>query len=342
MFYGRPVLPQLGIDLVSVAGGGRSPSQFFGRTSDDRPIYIRYRAAWLKILVGPVGAAKEDATELLLEARIGPPLHGFILLEQVCDLCGITLHGRPPRLSEKEIREIREHHPVFDFSGKTLYWERNVWLVAEDCARLFAALLSISPDMTIIRTTWVKEESGPRGFVPKFEVLESFGDADGRAHLSFGVNRRRLKKLLSDAKHTRSELDRVARHNAYVQIDWPKPGRRRVFGAHLRDPQPTTPAIETATERVPGYLRFTFSPDDKNAQDFMRKFVGVADALFRNQYDVVDVETGAFLERRELGRWYSMSLQDWSAAAPNRFLSTTRDERYGNKIVGYRPIGGFQ
>lgn len=46
MFFTRPILTPLGIDLSDIEGGGSGPSQFFGRTSDGCPSYIRVAGEW--------------------------------------------------------------------------------------------------------------------------------------------------------------------------------------------------------------------------------------------------------------------------------------------------------
>ena len=122
MLYSRPGLPQLRLDLdkASVWGGGSCPTQFKGMTTDGKPFYIRYRGGTLSIELGDSAYTAFENFRTLLEQDIGPPLHGDILLDQVCELTGTTLNGKaaaPP--SPLECREAGS----LDFSGQTVHLE---------------------------------------------------------------------------------------------------------------------------------------------------------------------------------------------------------------------------
>src|SRR5580704_10701635 len=92
MFYKRPDIPPLQLDLQELKGGGRCPAQYWGRTRDDRPVYIRYRNGRLSVQQGEPGADLEQRPvppmETLLDVHFGPWLDGALLGEQACELAG--------------------------------------------------------------------------------------------------------------------------------------------------------------------------------------------------------------------------------------------------------------
>jgi hypothetical protein len=70
-----------------------APSQWDGRLTDTRPIYIRYRWGYLSVAIGEPGASVEsavDASEWFGE-QIRDSLDSKISIEEVCLLTGLTL-----------------------------------------------------------------------------------------------------------------------------------------------------------------------------------------------------------------------------------------------------------
>jgi hypothetical protein len=65
------------------------PSQWEGRTDDDRPVYVRYRHGILRVSLGPVGGEIDDAVEAsqdgrsLVIARLGGQYDGEMDLDEL-------------------------------------------------------------------------------------------------------------------------------------------------------------------------------------------------------------------------------------------------------------------
>src|SRR5262249_10174315 len=99
----------------------------------------------------------------------------------------------------------------------------------------------------------------------------------------------------------------------------------------------------TTARRSGGHLSVCFKTDSQEERAFIDRLIGRVDALFGNVFDVVDLETGATVERRTLARWYSADMAEWCKAAPGRFLFTSREtDKMGRavnpeRILGYRP-----
>ena len=126
-WFSRPSLPPLGLDLADFRA--RGTCQFGGRTSEGRAIYARYRMGCLTVKL-------EDPEEVLLKTCIGPAYHGSMILEQVCDLAGMTIKGRSPIISAEMLEEAQNHEPVLDWSGRTTYWQPQVELTSHGIASL--------------------------------------------------------------------------------------------------------------------------------------------------------------------------------------------------------------
>jgi hypothetical protein len=154
MFYTRPKIQPLNLDLVDLRGGGSCPSQFFGRTTDDRPLYIRYRNGWLSANQGAPGDDRGSEDQELVNILIGPVFHGDILMEQVCDILGLTLFGITPPFTEEDRVKAAEHSWILDWSGKKTYWEEQLQVTKEGGIRFVEALRSAFPDLRILEVLW--------------------------------------------------------------------------------------------------------------------------------------------------------------------------------------------
>lgn len=69
----------------------RAPSQWEGRLTDGRPIYIRYRAGFLSVNIGPEDGSIDDALDATywFARQIDNEGHGYIELDEVCRLTGL-------------------------------------------------------------------------------------------------------------------------------------------------------------------------------------------------------------------------------------------------------------
>ena len=78
----------------------------------------------------------------LFSAQIGPRFNGDMLLEQICDLAGLTLRGEKPVLDNATWRSAAERNWVLDWSGETTYWVGDLQVTEEGGRRLANYLLS--------------------------------------------------------------------------------------------------------------------------------------------------------------------------------------------------------
>jgi uncharacterized Rossmann fold enzyme len=72
------------------------PSQFEGKTDDDRPIYIRYRFGYLSIRVGEVGMDIMNAVEgkEIYGKVVGESFDGLMDLEEIIELTGDVIEWK--------------------------------------------------------------------------------------------------------------------------------------------------------------------------------------------------------------------------------------------------------
>lgn len=71
-----------------------SPSQWEGRTEDDRPFYVRYRWGTLTVQLGEPGTADAVEGELLFKADVGDKLGGWMDWSEVEKATGIRMAAK--------------------------------------------------------------------------------------------------------------------------------------------------------------------------------------------------------------------------------------------------------
>jgi hypothetical protein len=166
-YFTPPKAVPLNLDLAQLGGGGYAPAQFFGETHDGREVYIRYRGGNFSVSLedGP-----DAAGETILDMKIGPPLHGGISIEQVCNYFGITINGAcPPLPAPGEILP----EGCKDLSGLTTFYD--VWLSSglDTQRRFLAVALAAFPGATLLQPILRKFETVGYRICPTIESLTS-------------------------------------------------------------------------------------------------------------------------------------------------------------------------
>jgi hypothetical protein len=339
MFFTRPELPVLDLDLIEVRGYSGLTSDFRGRTSDGRPVNICYKSGWLSIEQGAPGADHYGPMTTLLEAGIGDPLHGEILIEQVCDLTGITIRGERQSLSEEKRRGEAEHGPILDFSGRTTYWRRQLLTTRRGVRTFIGALAHAFPDLRILDVQWDEEIRDRRVFSKRRFVLRELSDADG-GWLCFGGDEAALERILSSPHVRLSEIEEAFAHTVSCFIS--------PLRSDEQDPSDLSWADSLLSRRLGRKIVFArssharletqFATHDPQGRAFVQKVIEIADACFSNRFEVVDLETGEAVIR-ECDYWCSPDLADWSRAGPDRYLVySTDDDSEPPRPIGYRAI----
>jgi hypothetical protein len=330
MFYGRPDIPQLGLDLTELEGGGSFPSQFEGRIANGRPIFIHYRGGWLTVYAGPPGAKPREAKEVLLEACIGWPLHGVLLKEQACDLAGLTIRGRRPVLSDEALRAAADKDDVRDWSGRTTYWIRPVLATEEGGRRLARELASIDPAMRMLEIDWLR---GPlrRFFVPRMAI----SDCRHSVIFAFGANEKRLAGLLAGIDVPLAELDEAFACRVSFHFGWRNSSRGPSFTDKLASKHGRN-MVFASMRTLSGGFRTQFSTDDAKEESLVRNAIEAIQSCFANWVEDIDLSTGEPIGGPKAGFWYSPDLRDWCSAAPDRYLSCRIEEDGLKRDIGIR------
>jgi hypothetical protein len=308
MFYTRPDLRPLGLDLIKIEGGGSCPAQFFGETADGQRVYIRYRGGRFSVDCG---------TTKLLDATIGPWLHGAMLVEQACDLAGITVRGERVILSEERLRAAAEEEDILDWSGNTTYWQRNLQVTKEGGQRLVETLSCSFPKFMLLEAPWDASRSVMRR---RYRLREEVSQSKHGVILGFGADKRRLQALLSSDHVLLTALEDTFAHIIQFGFHWnDSPLNVRLppfFDLIGRD-------IVLCDFRLNGRLQTKFSTADPNGT---------------NRVEIVDLVTGEVTGTAEIRSWHSNDLREWSRAAPDRYLGWS-SEGTGDAVryLGFRP-----
>lgn len=312
MFYSRPELPQLRIDLAEINGGLGRPSQYRGRTSDGRPILLAYDNGWLFI------ATEDEAHRLgeeLISVQIGPNFNGDMLLEQICDLTGITLRGEKPALSDDKWRAAAEKSWVLDWSGKTTYWVRSLQLTEDGGRCLAGELAKAFPGMCLLEVDWDYDgNEGKRRYLPR----KSISQCRRSALLGFGTDAAKLNRMLGREHVMLSELDEVFEHHVDLQFAWGAEGDQAAvapvaarLGRNLALPE----------MRLQASIETQFTTDDPAGRAYAKRLVEIIQGCSSTWIEEVDLGTGETLGGPKQATWYSFDLREWCAASTDRFLS---------------------
>lgn len=322
MFYSRPELPQLGLDLADVNGGLGRPSQYRGRTVDGRPVFLTYHN-------GRLSVATEDhhkgLGQELVSVQIGPSFNGDMLLEQICDLTGITLRGAKPELSQETWRAAAEKSWVLDWSGKTTYWIADLQVTEEGGRRLVNELASAFSNMRLLEVYWDhRGEEARRRYIPRKHVSQ----CTRSVLIGFGADEAKLAEMFTREHVKLADLDEVFEHYMDFQFDWNREGTpnagERVSAKYGR-------ALATPDVPLTGCLETQFTTDDPRGRAYADLLVRTVQSCFSNWAEEIDLASGETLGRPAKVDWYSHDLREWCAASSGRFITCGVD-RNGRDI----------
>lgn len=327
MFYSRPNLPQLGLDLVEVSGSVGEPSEYWGETADGRAIHLHYDYGRLSI---SAGADRHRPAEDLLNANIGPGLHGDMLLEQICDLAGITIRGERPTLSEDERRKAAEKAWILDWSGLTTYWVREVLVTEEGGRRLARELAAAFPGLKMLEIDW-DEDAPRRRFLPRRTISQC------RRSVTFGfdVDEDRFANMMLRNHVTLAEFDEVFAHHLRFRFRW---NDARSNDSSADELQINARRGNSMPEgELLGDFVTKFATDDEQGHAYALRLNEAIDLCFSNGVEGVDLGTGETIRGPRAINWYSHDLRDWCAAAPHRYLFSLTEREGGKPDIGVRP-----
>ncbi|WP_342241183.1 hypothetical protein [Inquilinus sp. OTU3971] len=309
----RPQLPQLGLDLLEpVSGDGRFI--FEGYTTAGRPYGIKYRSGFLQIWL-------EKPEETLLQARIGPLYHGDMLFEQVCELAGMTINGRPAVVLQSRLEEMQEYGRYLDWSGATSYWERRFTVSKQGARCLGEAVSAAFPAAVPLKIQW-------EGQSRRYHCLDSIETFEG-ATFVIGGSSRDLERVLS-ASHVRmAEIQATFDH--VIQSNIIQPFVRRSAEEMSRAVGRPLELAETAR----GWIGTSVRSGNERDMRFLHDLASAAGHCFFTDVDEIDILDRKVLEHLS-GGWWSTDLFDWCRRSPDRYLSAVWSSgRQG--YVGYRP-----
>jgi hypothetical protein len=328
MFYSRPNLPQLGLDLVEVSGGLGEPSEYWGVTADRREIHLHYDCGRLSI---SASADRDRPAEELLSASIGPALHGDILLEQMCELADITIGGERPFLSEADRRNAAEKAWILDWSGRTTYWVREVLVTEEGGRRLERELAAVFPGLKILEVDWDWDDPKPRRrFLPR----KTISQCRRSALFGFDVDESCFARMMTRDHVTLAELDEVFAHHLTFRFRW----NDRPAGHALAAEQQINArcGIVTPDSELLGEFETKFATDDEQGHAYVRRLNEAIEHCFSNWVEGIDLGTGETIRGPRALNWYSHDLRDWCAAAPHRYLFSVKGRAENRRDIGVR------
>jgi hypothetical protein len=328
MFYTRPNIQPLDIDLIEFEGGGSCPAQFFGRTADGRPIYIGYRSGHFTVHRGQPGAPFWQPLESSETMSFGPWLHGSMLREQACDLAGITVRGKRPFLSPEALRVAAEKDWILDWSGRTTYWIREIQVTEKGSCSFVEALRRRFPDLRI----WERWYGEASGWHPRWRLRDTIAECEHYVTLGIGADEHRLAKFLDGDKARSTDLTMAFAHAVSFRFNWANQNTSSYSLIQERYPD-----VTCIGSRLSGVISTEFKTGDPDGVAFVNGLIASADECFSNDMERIDLATGESLGRTSSFAWYSHDLRDWSRAEPKRYLWVGEADRGSPPSVGLRP-----
>lgn len=329
MFYTRPEISPLNLDLVRLDGGGSCPSQFFGTTADGDSLYVRYRGGWLSFSYRP-----GSQTEKFLEQRIGPRYHGDILMEQVCDLLGLTLFGTTPPFTEDDRVKAAEKRRILDWSGRTTYWEEELQVTKTGGERFVELLQTTFHDLCILE---VEFHESKRRYVRRSSISE----CESMAVIGIGPIMTLVDDLLcsDDAKLA----DASCAFSAIIdfRFDWNRRSDREFYKnwENLNSRFFSAFGGEAIlAERNSGKISGEFSTSSPKAIEFVARLYEVIGACFSRRACWVDPQ-GAVLQIVDKTSLHSRDLEVWCRQSTVNYIGWAEDDfGHGKVVAGLRAL----
>ena len=328
MFYTRPKIEPLNLDLVRLEGGGSCPSQFNGTTVDGKSLYIRYRGGWLSAEWDDPGHEKGLEGQKLVEAQIGPMFHGDILMEQVCDLLGLTLFGVTPPFTEEDRIKTANHSWILDWSGRTTYWEEPLQVTKEGGTHFVEALQAAFGDVTILEVGWRQSNR-------VYSERGSVGECEGQATIGINADRARLQSMLSSEHVQLSELKSLFSHVVDFRFDWSRRPDREFYHNYEQFIAKFFEAFgneAVLADRNFGTIRGEFATNDPSSEQFVSNLYEVIEACFSRQAAWVDPQ-GTILRLWDKHVLHSRDLAEWCRRSPNHYISWGEKDFGNGKII---------
>lgn len=322
MRFSRPELPKLNLDLAHFDGGGSCPSLFKGVTREGRSIHAKYRNGWLRI-------AFDDSDEILLQAQIGDAYDGDILLEQVCDLAGMTIHGEMPVLTREALERASDAAPVKDWSGRTIYWSFVLEYTRLAGQTFLHELEDMLPGLLVKFDYHGKDNPNSRWVARRLsETIDGWG--------SYCLGMEPAEYFASPDmlfEHYRA-FDRSRR----INVKMPTDTKSREFDCYNSAFASKHSGREVEIHPTfRGHIRGEIRSDNAEEQRLLDRIETLVTRHFSNRRKSVEIDTHEVIDRFESRGWYSRDLIEWCDPGKMRFLGATIEKGAPGRSIGYLP-----
>ena len=314
-YFTPPKVEPLNLDFARLEGGGYAPAQFWGETQDGKEVYIRYRGGNFSVtLSNEPGVA--DGTRLL-DVGFGPPLHGGMSIEQICNYFGITIDGACPPLptpGETLPEGCR------DLSGLTTFYD--AWLPSglDTQKRFLTAALAAFSRATLMQPILDQFRTVGYRACPTVEALTSDYPLIVLGELTADT----IARLTHEPLSHREFGDCVIQfHTCGIQYPIRKYGNNDAESVRV-----TLGKTIHVAGQVDDCLYGSFSvhsefrTGDTNRQDLLQKFDELLDEFFPAcQVDFFDLKTGHLQREDSFIMHFDRAIVNWLDAGPDRWFS---------------------
>lgn len=310
MFYARPHVKPLGWDLQEMPVFDGSYS-YDATTTDNRPVWFRYRGGWLQVARGEAGAEEATRDQIVWAESIGPPFDWGILAVQICEILQLTVQGRKIVCTDEDLHHPENRHTSRDFSGKTTYWEsRHTGLPGE--GRVFLSHITKAFPDTII----LKRDLRAGGGVTWRELGFSLKNEQA-VTVAIQPHREQLTWMLLAQNNQGYNITKIpAAMLVNIRLE-KRPDENDLMKRNSADE--LTIKFETSAKSIFD-IRVEFQTNDAAACQHMRVLVALIHRHFCQGLEFVDLATKHVLVTRLAAGNYSLGLRDWCLKNPRRFV----------------------
>lgn len=317
MYFTRPKIKPLNWDLEELVEGGTYI--LHGFTLDKRPIDIKYRGGWLQVWHGDPGALPGQTNYQVVEERIGPPYHGGLLVEQACDLLGMTINGKKPILTEERRLQAAEYQPILDWSGETTYWESHNSMFHDDADNFIDDIEAEFSDISLLQFKLV--DSSVKNRKRKCRKIPFYIDSDNHIKIGIGADKSRLNRLLTTENFSLRDIDEtfenIIEFQHHPRSNSPKPNEKEFNESRSR--------LNFNVQYPQDFsVKTKFHTHTAQGKKFAKTFNSIMEKNFFSSFQVIDIETKEILKtHNDENAWnlYSMRQKKWCLEKTDRYLS---------------------
>jgi len=337
MFYSRPDIKPLGIDLLDLPQPSGS-HHLIGKTQDGKELDIRYRSGYLQVHIDEYDEHSDDnlKRKCLIKRQVFPWYYqGEPNPVQFCDILGITINGQ--KIFSPKGTYAAE--PEVDLSGHTTYWiSKHNCMPNNDIENFIDIVSQTFPEADLFQYRRC-------GKLLKLRRVPFVTESDEFCRLGFCLD----KTKIEGAYENQTWTEFAGLFSFYVDFSFshlPFFKQKSYLDLKKQLREKHIEARFLVNQRMLA-VKCKFETDNKDALELTNKLVVVINEYFCTGVNQIDLNTGNVMEKNVSDEYaqisFSKELRDWCLKEADNYLSVRspyRDELDADNTIyyiGFRP-----